>query len=156
MGGETLEYLESLFDAGDFEELENNGECLSDWIVVDTKIGDKMNIDEKIEEAAKLRKEMENETVVLKTELMKIGWQVENIEKPFLEKINKLEEEIKAGVLESGKKYKHDLAEVSYRKGYVRASWDTKKLDGYATAHPEIKEFKKETEVKPSSSIKWL
>lgn len=44
MGGETLEYLESLFDAGDFEELENNGECLSDWIVVDTKIGDKMNI----------------------------------------------------------------------------------------------------------------
>lgn len=89
MGGETLEYLESLFDAGDFEELENNGECLSDWIVVDTKIGDKMNIDEKIEEAAKLRKEMENETVVLKTELMKIGWQVENIEKPFLEKINK-------------------------------------------------------------------
>ena len=128
MGGETLEYLESLFDAGDFEELENNGECLSDWIVVDTKIGDKMNIDEKIEEAAKLRKEMENETVVLKTELMKIGWQVENIEKPFLEKINKLEEEIKAGVLESGKKYKHDLAEVSYRKGYVRASWDTKNL----------------------------
>lgn len=45
MGGETLEYLESLFDAGDFEELENNGECLSDWIVVDTKIGDKMNIE---------------------------------------------------------------------------------------------------------------
>lgn len=29
--GETLEYLESLYEAGDFEELVNNGECLADW-----------------------------------------------------------------------------------------------------------------------------
>ena len=29
--GETLEYLESLYDSSDFEELENCGECLADW-----------------------------------------------------------------------------------------------------------------------------
>jgi len=115
-----------------------------------------MNIDEKIEEAARLRKAMDEETHDLKKQIVELGWQVENIEEPYLEKINRLEDEIKEEVLESGKKYKHALADVSYRKGYKRASWDTKKLDGYATAHPEIKEFKKETEVKPSSSIKWL
>lgn len=115
-----------------------------------------MNIDQKIEEVARLRKEMENETVVLKTEMVKLGWQVENIEEPFLEKINKLEEEIKAEVIESGKKYKNDLAEVSYRKGYTRTSWDTKKLEGYAVAHPEVEEFKKVSEVSATASIKWI
>ena len=29
--GESLEYLESLYEAGDFEGLVNNGECLADW-----------------------------------------------------------------------------------------------------------------------------
>ena len=29
--GETLEYLESLYNSGDFEELVNCGECLADW-----------------------------------------------------------------------------------------------------------------------------
>ena len=29
--GETLEYLESLYNSGDFDELENCGECLADW-----------------------------------------------------------------------------------------------------------------------------
>lgn len=29
--GETLEYLESLFYSGDYQELENCGECLADW-----------------------------------------------------------------------------------------------------------------------------
>ena len=29
--GETLEYLESLYEAGDFDGLVNNGECLADW-----------------------------------------------------------------------------------------------------------------------------
>ncbi len=32
--GETLEYLESLYEAGDFDELVNNGECLADWGIV--------------------------------------------------------------------------------------------------------------------------
>lgn len=38
--GETLEYLESLYEAGDFDELVNNGECLADWgivVVIPTK-----------------------------------------------------------------------------------------------------------------------
>lgn len=29
--GETLEYLESLYDAGLYDELEDCGECLADW-----------------------------------------------------------------------------------------------------------------------------
>jgi len=35
--GETLEYLESLYKAGDFEALEDCGECLSDWGVTKFK-----------------------------------------------------------------------------------------------------------------------
>ncbi len=122
-----------------------------------------MNIDEKIE-ALKEVFYAQTEAVgglyddreQLQAEIMKLQEKIDNISEPFAEKARILEDEIKAEVLGFGRKYEHPLAEVSYRKGYIRASWDTKKLDGYSVAHPEIQEFKKETEVKPTVSIKWI
>lgn len=72
---------------------------------------------------------------------------------PLTEAVNStiavIEAEVKAGVLAVGESVKGDYTAV-YTKG--RTSWDTKALDGYAAAHPEIEKFK--TVGAPSVSIR--
>ena len=61
-----------------------------------------------------------------------------------------LEAEIKQAVLEHGASVKGLFFHAVFSKG--RVSWDTKSLDGYATAHPELLSFRKEGE--PSVSLR--
>jgi hypothetical protein len=57
---------------------------------------------------------------------------------------------ITAYVLGKQESVKGELLQAVFSKG--RTSWDTKKLEGYAIAHPELKELKKTG--KPSVSIR--
>ena len=66
------------------------------------------------------------------------------------EKFTALEAEIKTAVKAQGKTEKGDRWQFIFTKG--RTSWDTKALDGYAAAHPEIAQFKSEGE--PSVSVR--
>jgi hypothetical protein len=66
------------------------------------------------------------------------------------DRISELSSRVKEDVLEMGETFKTPLMMAMYCKG--RVSWDTKSLDGYAAAHPEILGFKKTG--KPSVSIK--
>lgn len=50
------------------------------------------------------------------------------------------EAQIKTAVIEAGVSVKGAHLQAVYSKG--RASWDTKGLDGYAVAHPEINVFR--------------
>ena len=75
---------------------------------------------------------------------------------PALDLLKALEKEIKAHVLESGEVAEVDGASVSIRNGYTRTSWDGKALTGYAAAHPEIEQFCKRSEIKPSAVIKVM
>lgn len=63
---------------------------------------------------------------------------------PMTEAVNNtiglLETEVKTAVLNHGATVKCSYTAV-YNNG--RVSWDTKALDGYAAAHPEINQFKK-------------
>ena len=61
-----------------------------------------------------------------------------------------LEAEIKADVIQAGATVKAAHLQAVFTKG--RVSWDTKALDGYAAAHPEIAPFRKEGA--PSVSIR--
>ena len=61
-----------------------------------------------------------------------------------------LEAEIKQAVLAHGASVKGSVFHAVFAKG--RVSWDTKSLDGYATAHPELLSFRKEGE--PSVSLR--
>lgn len=61
-----------------------------------------------------------------------------------------LEAQIKAVVLEAGQSIKGTHHQFTWSK--PRVSWDTKALDGYAKAHPEITQFRKEGE--PSVSVR--
>jgi len=57
--------------------------------------------------------------------------------------------DIEEYVVELGETVRSDTLMAVYRKG--RVSWDSKKLEGYAAAHPEIEQFK--TIGKPSVTI---
>jgi hypothetical protein len=61
-----------------------------------------------------------------------------------------LEAEVRAEVLRVGISCKGTRLHVIWVKG--RVSWDTKALDGYAAAHPEMLQFRKEGE--PSISMR--
>ena len=61
-----------------------------------------------------------------------------------------LEAEIKQAVVTHGASVKGSFFHAVFAKG--RVSWDTKSLDSYATAHPELLTFRKEGE--PSVSIR--
>lgn len=115
-----------------------------------------MNIDEKIEELYRLKEARWNETKDLEAQLKDIEHAIKEKSKPFDAEMIKLEDEIKEDVLDFRKKYEHPLADVTYRKGYIRTSWDTKHLDIYSLTHPEVKKYRNETNVKPSASIKWI
>lgn len=66
------------------------------------------------------------------------------------ENIAALESEIKQAIIKHGASVKGSVLHAVFAKG--RVSWDTKSLDGYATAHPELLTFRKEGE--PSVSIR--
>ena len=66
--------------------------------------------------------------------------------------IASLESEIKSGVLETGISVKGAKLHAIWSKG--RVSWDTKSLDGYVIAHPELTAFRKEGD--PSVSIRKI
>ena len=61
-----------------------------------------------------------------------------------------LEAQIKAQVLEAGRTIKGTYHSFVWSK--PRVSWDTKALDGYAAAHPEIQQFR--IEGSPSVSVR--
>ena len=66
------------------------------------------------------------------------------------EGITSLTDEVKQAVLDAGETVKGDNLQAVWVKG--RVSWDTKSLDGYAVAHPELLGLRKEGS--PSVSIR--
>lgn len=68
----------------------------------------------------------------------------------ILQQKSTLEAEIKQEVLQAGRTVKGTYHAFVWSK--PRVSWDTKALDGYAAAHPEIAQFR--TEGSPSVSVR--
>lgn len=66
------------------------------------------------------------------------------------ERVTALEAEIKDDVLRFGASVKGKHFHAVYSRGHV--SWDTKALNGYARAHPEVLSFRKEG--KPSITLR--
>lgn len=66
------------------------------------------------------------------------------------ENIATLEAEIKQAVITAGATVKGSFLQAVFTKG--RVSWDTKSLDGYAVAHPELLSLRKVGE--PSVSLR--
>ena len=63
-----------------------------------------------------------------------------------------LESAVKTAVLADGATVKGGALQAVFAKG--RVTWDTKSLDGYCKAHPELEEFRKVGD--PSVSIRKI
>lgn len=87
-----------------------------------------------------------NETLVLYRDLKR---QIIELE----DELEKHRKAIAAHVIETGEILEAPGVSTKFRKGYTRASWDGKKLEGYAAAHPEIMAFRSETKIGPSVVI---
>ena len=76
----------------------------------------------------------------IKAKLAAIDAEFDPLTDAVNETIGVLESEVKTAVLSHGASVKGAYTAVFY-KG--RVSWDTKALNGYAAAHPEIEQFRK-------------
>jgi hypothetical protein len=86
----------------------------------------------------------------IKKRVNEIEAEFEDKTESVVNNIAALEAEIKQAVKEHGASIKGTIYHAIFVKG--RVSWDTKSLDGYSTAHPELLTFRKEGD--PSVSIR--
>ena len=89
-------------------------------------------------------------TPEIKAQLAEIDAEQEQAGAAIKAGIETLREQIKAAVIANGSTVKGSMFQAVYVKG--RDSWDTKALDGYAAAHPEIMPFR--TTGNPSVTIR--
>jgi malate synthase len=89
-------------------------------------------------------------TPEIKEKLAEIDAEFEPKIEQLLQEKSQLEAEIKDEVLNAGRTIKGTYHSFVWSK--PRVSWDTKALDGYALAHPEIAQFRKPGE--PSVSVR--
>lgn len=71
-----------------------------------------------------------------------------------IERLASMKRGIQDTVKAFGRSVEHGNVEATFRKGYERTSWDSKGLDGYRVAHPEISAFRSTKQVGPSVAIK--
>ena len=103
-------------------------------------------------EAVKLDKQAAIDSILteeIKNQLRDIDARFDPITEKFNTTIDAIEADVKQMVLNIGSTVKGVYMAV-YNRG--RVSWNTKALDGYAAAHPEIEQFKKTGN--PSVSIR--
>jgi predicted transcriptional regulator len=89
-------------------------------------------------------------TAEIKARMAEIEAEFSNKTEAVNKNIAALEAEIKQAVITHGASVKGSVLHAVFAKG--RVSWDTKSLDGYAAAHPELLSFRKEGD--PSVSIR--
>jgi len=89
-------------------------------------------------------------TPEIKEKLAEIDAEFDPKVEEILQQKSTLEAEIKQEVLQAGRTVKGTYHAFVWSK--PRVSWDTKALDGYAAAHPEIAQFR--TEGSPSVSVR--
>jgi hypothetical protein len=89
-------------------------------------------------------------TPEIKEKLAEIDAEFDPKVEEILQQKSTLEAEIKQEVLQAGRTVKGTYHAFVWSK--PRVSWDTKALDGYAAAHPEIQRFR--AEGAPSVSVR--
>lgn len=72
---------------------------------------------------------------------------------PYDFEIDTVTGDVVTATLELGCTVEADVGVARYTRGYTKVSYDSKKLDGYAAANPEVLEFRKVTEVKPRVKV---
>lgn len=111
---------------------------------IETKLLQLQELDAHLE-VIKMDKQQAIDTILpdeVKANLSAIDDEFDPLSEAVTETRGKLEDEVRVAVLEHGTTVK---AASGYTATFVKGSvsWNTKALDGYAAAHPEIKRFRK-------------
>jgi len=113
------------------------------------------DIENNFAEIMSLRQQMQAAVGSTKDQINELETQMREIMDPYVLKIQDLTDKIETSVFENQKSFKCDYGKATYRKEYIRNSWDNKRLEGYAEAgHDEIYQFRKETIVKAGVTVK--
>lgn len=88
-------------------------------------------------------------TAEIKAKVTDLQSQLEEVAGPFRQAKAELEPAIKAAGLAIGNSFKCEHGQTTYRSGYIKVNYDTKKLDGYAAANKAILKFRTEKWVLP-------
>jgi len=89
-------------------------------------------------------------TPEIKAQISEVEAEFEPQEDAIKEKSSELETSVRDEVVELGQSVKGIALQAVFMNG--RISWDTKGLDGYIVAHPELEQFRKQGN--PSVSIR--
>lgn len=90
---------------------------------------------------------------ILRETIMDLEKKLEAISEPYEAAIQEKQETIRMAVLEQGKSFKCGCGKAVFRKGARKIVWNDDALLGYAVKHPEIEQFRSETEGKASVVI---
>ena len=74
--------------------------------------------------------------------------------KPLIDQLDQKKKQVAGLAKEMQITHSHAGVKVTYRDGYTRRSVKVDQLIGYAAAHPEVMQFIKESNVRPSASIR--
>jgi len=120
-----------------------------------TQLLDEMaNIQAQID-ALRLQKQAEIDKIMtpeIKMELSALDVEYDQMAEVAENKLSAIKAQVKELVIESGKSIKGEFVQAIYSK--PRTTWNSKALEGYAMAHPEILEARKIG--KPSVRFKFL
>lgn len=102
-----------------------------------------------------LKKDMAMATFDIDDEIEQLKAEKARREAPYWEDIETIEAQIKEAVGEKEESFKCSNGQAIYRSGARKVTWDDGALMGYVAAgHPEIEQFRQESEGKPSIVLK--
>lgn len=101
-----------------------------------------------------IRQDLDDETRELDKEIALLMERRDNIAEPYLADIQEHEEVIRKEILSRERTFKCSFGQAIYRKGARSVKWNDDALLGYAIDHPDIEQFRSESEGKPSIVLK--
>lgn len=101
-----------------------------------------------------LRQDLTDEVKELDKEIELLQETRNDIAEPYLAAIQEHEENIRKEVLAREKTFQCSFGQAIYRKGAKSVKWNDDALKGYAVEHPEIEQFRSESEGEPTVVLK--
>jgi len=110
------------------------------------------SLQERLDALAELREMRARHVLDLRAQINRLETEIAGRTEIMTGTISALEEMIRMECLRQKRTGKGARLQVVYSKG--RTTWDNKGLEGYAAAHPEINQFRKEG--KPSATLQRI
>lgn len=114
----------------------------------------KVDLPTEFETIIQIRHDLAEEISELDKKIALLMEMRDNIAEPYLAAIQEHEENIRYEISKREKTFQCSFGQAIYRKGKKIVNWNDDALLGYAVDHPEIEQFRSESEGKASIVLK--